>query len=80
MDLNNIIDKLMKGSTTFENDEFKIEIQNKEVDCEKESVFVNYLNKKTNEKNDGLVRIENLPQYLTTYKLFESVMKFKRFL
>jgi hypothetical protein len=27
-----------------------------------------------------LVRIENLPQYLTTYKLFESVMKFKRFL
>ena len=80
MDLNKIIDKLMKGSTTFENDEFKIEIPNKEVDCEKESVFVNYLNKKTNEKNDGLVRIENLPQYLTRYKLFESVMKFKRFL
>ena len=78
--LNQIISKFMNGKNEFENEDFKLEIHNKTVDCEKESIFVNYLSKKTNEKFDGLIRIENLPQYFTTYKLFETILSFKRFL
>jgi hypothetical protein len=79
-DLHKIKLKFMNGTNKFENDEFELVILENSVDCEEKSIFVNYLSKKTNEKFDGTIKIENLPQYFITHKLFETIMSFKRFI
>lgn len=80
LQLSNIIQKLFKGSTTFENDKVKVEIPNLGIDCENQSVNIIFWNKETGKKYEGAVKIENLPSYVTNYKLFESIFDFKRFL
>ena len=78
--LSDIIQKLFKGSTTFENDKVRVEIPNLGIDCDTQSVNIIFWNKETGKKHEGPVKIENLPSYVTNYKLFESVIDFKRFL
>jgi hypothetical protein len=80
LQLSNIIQKLFKGSTTFENDKVRVEIPNLGIDCETQSVNIIFWNKETGKKYEGAVKIENLPSYVTNYKLFESIIDFKRFL
>ena len=80
LQLSDIIQKLFKGSNTFENDKVRVEIPNLGIDCDTQSVNIIFWNKETGKKHEGPVKIENLPSYVTNYKLFESVIDFKRFL
>jgi hypothetical protein len=80
LQLSNIIQRLFKGSTTFENDKVRVEIPNLGIDCETQSVNIIFWNKETGQRYEGYVKIENLPSYVTNYKLFESIIDFKRFL
>jgi len=77
--LNNTIQNVFKGQTTIDNEEFSIYIPSLKIDCEKESVNITYYNKKTGERFDGPVKVDNLASYATNYKLFESILSFKRF-
>jgi len=77
--LNNTIQNVFKGQTSINNDEFSIYIPSLKIDCEKESINITYYNKKTGERFDGPVKVENLASYGTNYKLFESILSFKRF-
>ena len=77
--LNNTIQNVFKGQTRIDNDEFLISIPSLKIDCEKESINITYYNKNTGERFDGPVKVENLASYGTNYKLFESILSFKRF-
>ena len=77
--LNNTIQNVFKGQTTIDNEEFSIYIPSLKIDCEKESINITYYNKKTGERFDGPVKVDNLASYGTNYKLFESILSFKRF-
>lgn len=77
--LNNTIQNVFKGKTNIDNDEFRIIIPSLKIDCEKESINITYYNKKTGERFNGPVKVENLSSYGTNYKLFESIFSFKRF-
>jgi hypothetical protein len=80
LQLSNIIQKLFKGSTEFENDKVRVEIPNLSIDCENQSVNIKFWNKETDKRYEGSVKVENLPSYVTNYKLFESIVDFKRFI
>jgi hypothetical protein len=80
LQLSDIIQKLFKGSNTFENDKVRVEIPNLSIDCDTQSVDIKFWNKETGQRHDGPVKIENLPSYVTNYKLLETVIGFKRFL
>jgi hypothetical protein len=80
LQLSNIIQKLFKGSTEFENDKVRVEIPNLSIDCENQSVNIKFWNKETDKRYEGAVKVENLPSYVTNYKLFESIVDFKRFI
>ena len=80
LQLSNIIQKLFNGSTEFENDKVRVEIPNLSVDCENQSVNMKFWNKETDKRYEGPVKVENLPSYVTNYKLFESIVDFKRFI
>lgn len=79
-ELSNIIQKLFNGTNHFENDKLVFDIESTKVDCENHSVPVTYTNKETGETHKGPVKIENLASYVTNYKLFESLIKFKKFI
>ena len=77
--LKDIVEQLFKGQTSFENDIAKIEIPSLKVDCDNETVFIKFTNKQTGKTEEGEVKIESLPSYVTNYKLFENVLSFNRF-
>lgn len=77
LQLSNIIQKLFKGSTRFENDKVRVDIPNLGIDCETQSVNIIFLNKDTGKKYEGAVKIENLASYVTNYKLFENIKNIK---
>jgi hypothetical protein len=80
LQLSNIIQRLFKGSTTFENDKVRVEIPNLGIDCETQSVNIIFWNKETGQRYEGYVKIENLASYVTNYKLFENVKNIKNLL
>ena len=68
--LNYIIKTLFKGSNKFENDHVKIKLKSNHIDCEKETVNIEFVNKDTGQVfYNNNVRIENLPRYATNYEL-----------
>ena len=75
--LNNTIQQVFKGQTSIDNDEFMVRIPSLKIDCDKESINVYYYNKKTGERFDGPVKVENLASFATNYKLFESILNIK---
>lgn len=77
--LNDTIQNVFKGQTSIDNEEFSIDIPSLKIDCEKESINIIYRNKKTGEVINGPVKVENLATYATNYKLFETIISFKRF-
>lgn len=76
--LSDIIQKLFKGSTTFENEHVMVELNNLKIDCEDGTINIIYLNKDTNKRFEGPVKVDNLTSYVTNYSLFESFIGFKR--
>ena len=78
--LNNTMQQVFKGQTYIDNEEFMVRIPSLKIDCDKESINVYYYNKKTGERFDGPVKVENLASFASNYKLFESVLNIKNLL
>lgn len=82
--LNQIIQKYFNNySNVYENDHIKVMLKSTEIDCDKGTVKIEYTNKDTGEKFGGWnmpdgVKVENLVSLLTNYKLFESLIRFKK--
>jgi hypothetical protein len=81
---NEILEKYFKGSTTYQNEHIRVRLKSNEIDCNTGMVKVEYDNLDTgetfggwNSKNDS-VKIDNLVSLMTNYKLFESIIKFKK--
>lgn len=77
--LNNTIQNVFKGQTSIDNEEFSIDVPSLKIDCENGSINIIYKDKKTGEVINGPVKVENLATYATNYKLFETIISFKRF-
>lgn len=82
--LNQIIQKYFTSySKVYENEHIRVHLKSTEVNCDTGMVKVEYTNKDTGEKFGGWgqpdgVKVENLVSLLTNYKLFESLMRFKK--
>lgn len=82
--LNQIIQKYFTSySKVYENEHIRVHLKSTEVNCDTGMVKVEYTNKDTGEKFGGWgqpdgVKVENLMSLLTNYKLFESLMRFKK--
>lgn len=77
--LKDTIQNVFKGQTSIDNEEFSIDVPSLKIDCENGSINIVYKNKKTGEVINGPVKVENLATYATNYKLFETIISFKRF-
>jgi hypothetical protein len=78
--LNDVVQKVFKGSDRIENDEFDIFLPSMKIDCEKGSIVIVLGDKKKGTRESGPVKIENLATYATNYKLFENVKNIKNLL
>jgi len=82
--LNDVMSKFFKNSTKFENEHIIVRLKSTEIDCVNGTIKVEYTNKDTGETYGGWgnksdsVKVENLASLVTNYKLFESLIKFKR--
>ena len=80
--LNQIIQKYFNNySKTYENDFLKVRLQSTEINCDKGTVKVQYNRKSDGEIiNGGVseVKVDSLVSFLTNYKLFESLIRFKK--
>ena len=79
--LNNIVDKFFNGgwgSNRFENEHVIVIIRSMHIDCDTESIKIDFTNKDTNQSYYGrYVKVENLPRYLTNYELDLKESKLK---
>lgn len=74
-----ILDKFkFDDKNFFENEFITIRADLGSLNCENESVEIILRNKKTGNVESGAVKIENLPNYLNNYSLFEYHIKFKK--
>lgn len=81
--LNDIVAKYFKNSTRFENEHIVVRLKSNKIDCATGTVKLEYQNKDTGERYGGWgekdeVKIDNLVSLLTNYKLFESLIRFKK--
>lgn len=81
--LNDIVAKYFNNSTRYENEHIIVRLKSMEIDCANGMVKIEYQNKDTGERFGGWgekdgVKIDNLVSLLTNYKLFESLIKFKK--
>jgi hypothetical protein len=80
--LNQIIQKYFNNySKTYENDFLKVRLQSTEINCDKGTVKIQYNRKSDGEIiNGGVseVKVDSLVSFLTNYKLFESLIRFKK--
>lgn len=77
--LNNTLKSLGKEplASEIENEIVKIKIDRNKFHMDGK-VFINMLNKKTNETNSGYVYIKDIPTYFNNHKLFESICKINK--
>ena len=73
-----IHDELFKNKMEYENDYVRINLQSGIVNCEDGTIMIEYINKGTNKKYSGPVKIESLYTYAYNYELFESYLSFKK--
>ncbi len=78
--LNDVVQKVFKGSDRVENEEFLIYLPSMKIDCDSGSIIIVFKDKKKGTSETGPVKVENLASYATNYKLFENIMSFKRFI
>lgn len=76
--LNDVVHRIFKDSTYYENEHVILIIQNLGIDCENGTVSVKYTNKDTLKKYEGNVKVDNLASYALNYKLFESYISFRK--
>lgn len=74
--LNNIRNKFFNGGYSLDNEHITIYIHNQgDINCKDGTVNITYLNKKTDDRRTGNVKIDKLPTYATNLQLFERKMK-----
>jgi hypothetical protein len=78
--LNDVVQKVFKGSDRIENEEFSIYLPSMKIDCDKGSIVIVMNDKKKGTRESGPIKIENLATYATNYKLFENVKNIKNLL
>jgi hypothetical protein len=68
--LNHIVSFLFKGSNRVENDHAKVVIRSTNINCEKGTIKIDFVNKDNNQVFYGVdVKVENIPRYVTNYEL-----------
>ncbi len=72
--LNDVVQKVFKGSDRIENEEFLIYLPSMKIDCDSGSIIIVFKDKKKGTSETGPVKVENLASYATNYKLFENIM------
>ena len=60
---------------TFENEEVYFELKSNSIDCKNAMILVSYVNKKTNQKFEGRVKIDNIINYIQNKQLFENIIR-----
>jgi hypothetical protein len=78
--LNDVVQKVFKGSDRVENEEFMIYLPSMKIDCDSGTIIIVFKDKKKGTSETGPVKVENLASYATNYKLFENIISFKRFI
>jgi len=76
--LNDVINNIFKGKNILDNEYVHIELPNYKIDCNDGSIIIKYLNKETNKKYEGKIKVDNLASYATNYKLFETYITYKK--
>lgn len=76
--LRDIIQKFFNGDKKFENERVFLEINDTVVNCEKGTVNVTFKDKTSGKTYNGDVKINNLPNYIYNYQLFENIITFKK--
>jgi hypothetical protein len=74
---NDIFSRVFNDNTTFENEHVYVRIKSG-IDCDNESVDIEYKNNDTGKIYNGHVKVDNLASYVTNYKLFENFITFKK--
>jgi hypothetical protein len=75
---NLIYNDVFKNNPVLENDLVIMKLVTTVVDCENKTVPIILVNKQTNKKFEGEVKIDNLSAYALNYKLFEHFMNFNK--
>lgn len=78
--LNDVIQKVFKGSDRIENEEFSIYLPSMKIDCDKGTIVIVMHDKKKGTRESGPIKVDNLATYATNYKLFENVKNIKNLL
>jgi hypothetical protein len=78
--LNDVIQKVFKGSDRIENEEFSIYLPSMKIDCDKGTIVIVMNDKKKGTRESGPIKVDNLATYATNYKLFENVKNIKNLL
>jgi hypothetical protein len=78
--LNDVIQKVFKGSDRIENEEFMIYLPSMKIDCDKGTIVIVMNDKKKGTRESGPIKVDNLATYATNYKLFENVKNIKNLL
>lgn len=78
--LNDVVQKIFKGSNRLTNDEFSIYLPSMKIDCENGTIDIVMDDIKKGTRQSGPIKVENLSSYATNYKLFENVKNIKNLL
>lgn len=78
--LNDVIHRIFKDSTTFENEHVILTIANTGIDCEFGTVKGTYYNKDSGQRYEGNIKVDNLASYALNYKLFENYISFRKYI
>jgi hypothetical protein len=78
--LNDVMQKVFKGSDRIENEEFSIYLPSMKIDCDKGTIVIVMHDKKKGTRESGPIKVDNLATYATNYKLFENVKNIKNLL
>jgi len=74
---NEVLRSVFNNNTTFENEHVYVRVKSG-VDCNNQSVDIEFKNKDTGKLYNGHVKVDNLASYVTNYKLFENFITFKK--
>ena len=64
----------------FENEEIIFKLKSNKIDCTNGMIMVFYMNKKTNQKFEGRIKVDNLINYINNRQLFENIVRVRRVL
>ena len=76
--LNRVVREIFKDSSYYENEHVVIKLPSMHINCDDSTIQIEYINKDTNKKYSGNVKVSNLASYALNYKLFENYITFKK--